>query len=406
MKFPIIFRSRHESIVAQMERENASIRNRAESDAEKNKRKLHSLKEECANTWAHIAPLEKLIGQLREESELQQSEITVIRSSRMQLLDKLTDLLPPMQQDAVAPIPVVIGIDVEPDKRTIDLTDPSWRGAIRLFERLPEFRQMLRESTRHDVVPLNWFPRADPQVEVANGDAAWALKKFADEWQIVSDAGDEIGLHMHPWRWDKTNDCWSQDHADEAWLIHCLRSSIAAYRDFFGSTPASYRGGDRFLSNLVVKMLEEEGVEVDLTLERMPGVVRLVESERGTGSIPDGTSLPSRAYRASVQDFKQPNEKRVEGLGMLPLTAYEEGSLYLWLPNTQFEENLELLLEAKESPTHLAFVVRTDIAESSNWDHFVENALSLARRVRKGQLVFTTATEAWKMAAPKLFCAK
>ena len=401
MKFPIIFRSRHESKIAQIERKIVSSRDRAKAVAKKNKLKLSKLKKECDDAWAHIAPLEKYIAPLEKHIEQLQLEVSDVRASRMKLLDEITDLRLLAQQYSAAPIPVVIGIDVEPDKRTVDLADPSWRGAVRTFERLPEFRQMLQECSREKLVPLTWFPRADPQVEIANGDAAWALKKIADDWERARDAGDEIGLHMHPWRWDETNSRWCQDHGDENWVIHCLHSAINTYRQCFGVPPTSYRGGDRFLNNLVVKTLEEEGVKVDLTLERMPSVERLAPSEHGTGMIPDGTSLLGHAYRASEKDFIQPAKEGSGGLGMLPLTAYEEGTLSPWLPNTIFEEEIERLLKGNEAPTHLAFVVRTDIAESSNWDHFVENALSLARRVRTGHLVFTTAGHAWEMAAPK-----
>jgi len=261
---------------------------------------------------------------------------------------------------------------------------------------------MLQEVSQQEKVPLSWFPRADPQVAIANGDASWALKEFAREWQRVSDAGDEIGLHMHPWRWNEAEGWWSQDHGDEDWVCDCLHSSLAAYRKHFGETPSSYRGGDRFLSQAVVEILEAEGVLVDLTLERMPAVQRLVEAEHGSGSIPDGTTIPSRAYRPSANDFKQADAKKSKGLGMLPLTAYEGASLSPWLPNTIFEDELQGLMEKNEAPTHLAFVVRADIAETPSWDHFIENTQSLARRVRQKHLLFTTASQAWQMAAPQV----
>lgn len=140
--------------------------------------------------------------------------------------------------------------------------------------------------------------------------------------------------------------------------------------------------------------LLEEGVRLDLTLERMPEVPRLLAFERGTGIIPDGTSIPLRAYRPSSHDFRLPDPTKTTGLGMLPLTPYEHGSLSPWLPNTVFEEALDRLLgnvpsatgtQSPESPTHLAFVVRTNLADSPLWDAFVENALSLARRVSEGK---------------------
>jgi hypothetical protein len=177
-----------------------------------------------------------------------------------------------------------------------------------------------------------------------------------------------------------------------------VRSSIDAYRRIFGGAPAAYRGGDRYLSNAVVRLLEEEGVQLDLTLERMPGVARLVDAERGTGDIPDGANVPLGAYRPSSADFRVPDPGRTSGLAMLPLTAHDGKTLVPWLPNVLFEEALDQLLG--EAPgnglTHMAFVARSDLAKLAVWDTYVENVMSLARRVREGRLVFATASRAWE----------
>ena len=82
---------------------------------------------------------------------------------------------------------------------------------------------------------------------------------------------------------------------------------------------------------------------------------------------------------------------------MLPQTAYDRKTLFPWLPNMLFEEALDELLAAAPGNglTHLAFVARSDLAILPLWETYVENVLSLARRVREGRLVFKTASQAW-----------
>ena len=167
-------------------------------------------------------------------------------------------------------------------------------------------------------------------------------------------------------------------------------------------TPACYRGGDRYMSNAVARTLEEEGVQLDLTLERMPGVERLSEGERGTGVIPDCTGIPTHAFRASEKDFRVPRDGGHQGLAMLPLTAWDEGTLVPWLDRLVFEEQLEILLDEsdpKSRPTHLAFVARSDLAMLPQWEDFAENIMAIARRVREGRLVFATASDTWELAS-------
>lgn len=182
-------------------------------------------------------------------------------------------------------------------------------------------------------------------------------------------------------------------------MEHCLRSSIAAYRAHFGSSPPVYRGGDHYLDSALVRVLEEEGIPLDMTLELLPARDRLVPEEHGTGTLPDCSQAPAHAYRPSAVDFRTPDPLKTSGLGMLPLTPWRGSSLLLWHPNDLVDEALEELVHAGPSPSHLAFVVRSNIAATGYWDAFEENTLSLARRVREGSLRVVTATQAWDLAS-------
>ena len=85
---------------------------------------------------------------------------------------------------------------------------------------------------------------------------------------------------------------------------------------------------------------------------------------------------------------------------MLPLTSYGQTSLAPWIPNEEFDKAMDALMSAHRDGsrklTHLAFVARSDLAGIPLWETYVENVVSLARRVGEGQLAFTTASEAWE----------
>lgn len=123
-----------------------------------------------------------------------------------------------------------------------------------------------------------------------------------------------------------------------------------------------------------------------------------MEDEHGTGSLPDCSWAPACAYRPSVEDFRVPAPGQREGLGILPLTPFQGLSLCLWAPNQEVDEALECIVQQKSAPSHLAFAVRSNIADTGYWPQFVENMLSLARRVKEGSLQFTTASQAWQLA--------
>lgn len=379
MRFPLMLRSRHRQLA---EEAVASARREAE-------RRISELAELCDARQAEIEGL--------------QARAHDLSRSRTVLLDELSLSRASLRPFVGPAVPVVIGVDVEPDARVVDLADPSWRSTALFFDQMPGLRRQFAEASGGSSLRVTWFPRADPQVAKANGSAAWALHHFGKDWKAVREAGDEIGLHMHPWRWDEHKASWCQDHADESWVLSCLDVALDAYRHVFGSVPAAYRGGDRFLSNALAATLLDRGVEVDLTLERLPATARLVAHEDGTGSLPDGTGIPLHAYHASGHDFRT-MANHDAGLGMMPLTAYGNGTLVPWLPNTVFETELDRLLldtEGAPVPTHLAFVARSDLAANPLWANFVDNLMSLARRVREGRLTSVTASDAWRIARPR-----
>ena len=381
-----------------------------------------ALRREMESLHTHVREVERIcetrrveIEQLKEVEKLcelrardistMQSEKSLTDHSLLRLLDELKTARQALLADGSVPtrsrrpLPLVFAVDLEPDQREVDNQDPSWKSAAEFFKRLPELRERLNGIAGNgDPFVLTWLVRADPQIERTNGDTAYAFRHFLEELRTAVAAGDEIGLHVHPWRWAESQGRWMQDHGNEEWINHCIQVACDTYRNHFGKLPATHSSGDRFMSDAVVRKLNEMGVKVDLSLEQMPGEERLVRRELDTGSIPDTMNVPNRAYRPSLENFRKPDPLRRDGVVFMPQTAHPGGHLSVWAPPAIFESALELTLMNPAELTHLALAIRTDIVLSPSWAILTTNLETLARYVKEGALQFASAERAWERA--------
>ena len=303
------------------------------------------------------------------------------RSSRLSLSARLRRRLR-------KPLPLVICIDVEPDARQVDFADPSWTGFERLLESVDGLREKITGITGGPT-PITWFVRADPQVADVHGDAGWAFRHYADQLAELRSAGDEIAVHAHCWRRDDGG--WIADHGNPRWTEHCAETAVDAYRDAFGAPPSSSRGGDRYLDDGVVALLERQGVVADVTVEpRTHAAAGVAEDEVTRGSLPDYSEAPESIYRPAMGNFLRPAGRDGRRIAMIPLTAGGPEVLYPWMDSYVFSTRLNERL-AEGAGSHLAFAVRSDIAlEPVHWERCVDNlgivphvaGVTLDRRMR------------------------
>jgi hypothetical protein len=219
-------------------------------------------------------------------------------------------------------IPILLIIDCEPDSRYPQpATAGRWLGLENLFGFLSEQRRLLAERTATPA-RFSWFWRMDPQIEVAHGAARWAVENYGSLIKTAEQHGDEMGLHIHGWRWDATLTNWVADHGNDAWMEHCIRSSFSEFERSFDRRCGVVRMGDGWFSNQATRMLEQQGVCIDLTLEPdMPASQSLVPEEIATGIIPDRSGIPHRIYHPSLSDFRAADQDGVTRLWMLPVTT-------------------------------------------------------------------------------------
>lgn len=298
-------------------------------------------------------------------------------------------------------IPVILCIDAEPDKPFNHRADPlPWRGYQRAVAFFAGFRAKL-ETLSAAEVHLSWFYRMDPQIEQIHGDAGWAISSYTAEIEGLRRAGDELGLHTHPFRWDEKADTWLQDYGNQSWIEHSLHMAFDTFRRELGRDCVSFRFGDRWMNEPSFQLLERLGVRYDLTLE--PGSKRLPSyhpRKPHTGFIPDQRGVPRSIYRPAKSDYQQRDDSRLDGPLIIPVSTapihlesgkvYEEPALHERLlyrltdparirnwcqplsiasPPTIFRSVLEYNLGTLDSP-YLALVARSHIFTS---EEFIAN---------------------------------
>jgi len=289
-------------------------------------------------------------------------------------------------------VPIVLCVDVEPDRRVFDRARPEpWLGFERFLEKAPRLRESLASLTGAPVA-INWFLRMDPQVAETWGSPTWVAETYGEALAWLVAEGDELGLHTHPWRWDGEAQTWIADYEDEEWAVHCLDTSLEAFGSAFGRRCLAHRSGDHFLNGPMLSRLGDAGVKVDLTIEPGWPPAGPPGGERSVGMLPDYASTPRRPYRSSPTAFPAPDANGGDPL-LIPLFSPPALRRHHRLPlppdSGHFAPRLalELLLE---TPPVLAFVARSSAALDS-WDLVVANLEHLARHRR---MPFVTASGA------------
>ena len=296
-------------------------------------------------------------------------------------------------------VPVVLCIDVEPDPRTYDRANaPRWDGFERLIEQIPAIRERLSAATGKPAA-FTWSLRMDPQVAETWGSPAWVAETYEGPLADLMANGDELGLHIHAWRFDKRTTKWVADYQDPDWAKHCLTMGLDAFKTAFGHDPTSHRGGDHFLTGAMLAVLEARGVQVDLTVEPGTPPLAAVEGETASGLRPDYRGAPTLPYRSSPSRFPALDPDHPVGPFLIPLMSapemrppFRRSTLYLWefpAPIVRLRLAAELL---RRHPPVLAFAVRSDMAlRARTWDRITGNLEHIGRR-RGG--AFVTASEA------------
>jgi hypothetical protein len=210
-------------------------------------------------------------------------------------------------------------IDVEPDERAVDPDAKlDWVGFEGAFKLIGSLRAHMEAATGR-TARLSWFLRLDPQITHVYGDPGWAAKRYREQFGRLRGLGDELGIHLHPWLWDRERSAWMQDFADQSWVAHCVETAFAAYERAFGTTCRAFRFGDRWMNNETMALIDRLGATSDSTIE--PGRVGTETPDEYIGTFLDYCDVPRRPYRPSRLDFRSPTPEPLLDVVVMPVTS-------------------------------------------------------------------------------------
>jgi hypothetical protein len=202
-------------------------------------------------------------------------------------------------------LPVYITFHAEPNEFYLELDQPNpWTGLENALHFIGQLRE--RKSISEDIKFL-WLIRADFQIEVVYGDAAWGLKKYTKEMKQMESLGDEFGIHVHPYRLDDSKEGWVQDFSDEQWISECVTMAFDSFQSVRKSDPLYISIGHNSTSTKVINHCRDLGIKYDLTLSH--NGKKHFNSRKGEiigdmqyySKLPDGPYTPSRADM-SIED--------------------------------------------------------------------------------------------------------
>ena len=292
-------------------------------------------------------------------------------------------------------IPILIVTDCEPDLRE---TKPGegvpWVGFERYFEFLSGKRNEIAQRTGAPA-HFSWFWRMDPQIALTYGGADWAIRTYARQIAEAKRCGDEIAAHVHVYRWDAALGRWIADFANDAWVETCVREALAEYQRAFGAPCRIFSFGDGWHNQASVRLIEQLGIKIDLTLEpgRDPRSLA-APGELSTGVHRDHRAMPRRPYRPSAPDFLKPDRGGRTQLWLLPMSSGTEHpawtkrrpGLFARLAgakppqvkiNFAFEPKrfLPMFEAAVSASAYAAIAVRTDVGNNESLLRYVEHNL-------------------------------
>ncbi len=162
----------------------------------------------------------------------------------------------------------------------------------------------------------------DPQIALSYGSATWVVEKYRQFFEACRACDDNIGLHVHNYRWVEELGTWVDDSSSIEWSNHCLGTSIEAFTQAFGTAPTSLRFGNYWQSTASVDQAERGGIRYDLSIE--PGVLsnKSVGGRLQSAPTPGFTKVPRVPYIPSRDDFRKPSmDPESRKICLIPITS-------------------------------------------------------------------------------------
>lgn len=143
-------------------------------------------------------------------------------------------------------------------------TDHDNFDSFKGFESGVQLIKGLEQSSGQPVQVL-WQFRCDPQMGYYFGDTSYLFKKYQEEIDTLQQKGDELGIHVHPFRKDGKEEV--QDFEDKSWMNECVEVSVKTFKNNMGYTPRSISIGHGATYTEVVNFCRSQGIRYDFSLE-------------------------------------------------------------------------------------------------------------------------------------------
>jgi len=160
----------------------------------------------------------------------------------------------------------------------------------------------LKECFKKLDIPITWLIRVDdgPAYDLM-------LRKFKEEILGLASTGDEIGIHIHTFIWDRKSSRWKQTRnpVREAQIVS---RSLEYFREVLGFSPLSVRMGWNAMNNEIMNALNEKRVLVDASA--VPG--NYCNGKFGRrDNFYDWRRCPKDPYNPSHLDYQSPGSMQI-----------------------------------------------------------------------------------------------
>lgn len=237
---------------------------------------------------------------------------------------------------------VIICFHCEPDEFYPEVgSPPEWIGLGIAFDLV----QLLR-SEGADQLRILWQFRADPQIEMLHNGSDWGFTYFKSQITEAKANGDEVGVHIHPYRLQESTSTFVQDYVDFDWNMYCIDMAVESFHRVFGHPPESVSIGENVISTTLINYFRGKGIKYDLSIQcgnqkEFPKVLGGY-----IGVKPKYTNVPKDPYCPAMDDLLKVD---AEGQGFLtfPIHSFRHPfQLPTWkklLRTAIFKPNFQLL---------------------------------------------------------------
>jgi hypothetical protein len=212
--------------------------------------------------------------------------------------------------------PVLVLIDVEPDGFFVTKNVP-WSGFERAVEVMADIRRVLSRKTGRDTHFI-WLVRADEQIAETYRSAGWAFKHYRNVFEALLATRDEVGLHVHAYRWEAPARRWVEDYGNQEWIDRCVRTGFRAFEQHFTRSPASFSMGMDWTNQATIHLVSELNVRYEFSTVLGKEPQPFPPRDTYTGVAPDCSRIAERPYHPSPEDFRRAMPEPADGTWLIP----------------------------------------------------------------------------------------